>query len=215
VIRILIADDHTIFRDGLRNLLSRNSEYQVVGEARDGNEALKLVEQLQPDILLLDVMMPKRSGLDVLRSLAQTENKVRTIVLSDAIEDDDHANIFKMGARGLVLKNSHTGVLLSSIRAVMDGQYWVGQDTVTDLIASLKKYKKLHTTKPKDFGLTRREMEVIRAVVSGHSNKEIASLLSISEQTVKHHLSNIFDKLGVYNRLELTLFVFHHSIVEK
>ncbi len=215
-IRILIADDHTIFRDGLKNLLTSEPEFQVVGEASNGDEALKLVEKLLPDILLLDHLMPKVSGMEVLQTLSESHNKVRTIVLSGVLEGEEISKVFELGAHGVVLKDSATSMLFKSIRAVMAGQYWLGRQSVSNLVETLKHYRNsAKKAKPKNFGLTPREMEIVRTVVSGYSNKEIAGQLSISEQTVKHHITSIFDKLGVYNRLELTLFVFHHGIVEK
>jgi two-component system, NarL family, nitrate/nitrite response regulator NarL len=214
-VRILIADDHMIFRDGLRNMFAGESEFQVVGEACDGDEALMLVEQIQPDILLLDLQMPRVSGMKVLRSLAESHGRVRTILLSGMVEGEEISAALKLGARGVVLKESTTNMLLKSIRTVMAGQYWVGSQGVSSLDQALKQHKSpIRDAGPKKYGLTLREMEVLNAVVSGYSNKEIAGQLSISEQTVKHHLTSIFDKLGVYNRLELTLFVFHHGLIK-
>ncbi len=215
-IQILIADDHSIFRDGLKNLLACEPEFQVVGEALDGDEALKLVRQLQPDILLLDLLMPRVSGMDVLQALSESRSKVRTILLSGVVEGEEISRAFELGARGLVFKDSATRLLFESIRSVMAGQYWIGQQSVSNLVQTLKQFKNtVKKAKPKNYGLTSREMEIVKAVVSGYANKEIAGKLSISEQTVKHHITSIFDKLGVYNRLELTLFVFHHGILDK
>jgi two-component system nitrate/nitrite response regulator NarL len=215
-IRILIADDHTIFREGLKNVFAGEPDFQIVGEAHDGDSTLQLAEKLQPDILLLDLLMPKKSGMEVLQALSESHSKVRTILLSGAVEGEDISRIFELGARGLILKDSTKEMLFKCIRAVSEGQYWVGRQSVSTLVQTLKKYKdSKKNAKPKNYGLTPREMDVIRAVVSGYPNKEIAGKLSISEQTVKHHITNIFDKLGVYNRLELTLFVLHHGIVEK
>jgi two-component system nitrate/nitrite response regulator NarL len=216
VIRILIADDHTIFRDGLNTLLSGRQEFTVVGEAGDGQETLRLLEKAKPDILLLDLRMPKVSGMEVLRSLAESKSPVRTIVLCGDTQGDDISKAFELGARGLVLKDSATTTLLESIRAVMGGQYWIGRQAVASLVQTLKLHRNSETkSSPKNFGLTPRELEVLQAAVAGFSNKEIAERFSISLQTVKHHITNIFDKLGVYNRLELTLFAFHHGMVEK
>ena len=214
--RILIADDHTIFRAGLRALLSSKPEFKVVGEAADGDEALKLVEKLKPNILLLDLLMPKKGGMDVLEALAAAKNGIRVIVLSAEAEGKDVSRAFELGARGLVLKDSAATTLFESVQAVMAGQYWIGRKSVASLVQTLKSYgESAKNEKPKNYGLTPREMDIIRAVVSGYPNKEIASRFSISEQTVKHHITNIFDKLGVYNRLELTLFAFHHGIVKE
>lgn len=214
--RILIVDDHTIFRAGLSALLSGQPEFKIVGEASDGDEALKLVEKLKPDILLLNLLMPKKNGMEVLEALAKSGNGVRTIVLSAEAEGQEVSRAFELGARGLVLKDSAAATLFKSVRAVMAGQYWVGRKSVSSLIQTLKHYgDSASSGKPRNYGLTPREMEIIRAVVSGFPNKEIAHKFGISEQTVKHHITNIFDKLGVYNRLELTLFAFHHGIVKE
>ncbi|HTY62718.1 MAG TPA: response regulator transcription factor [Acidobacteriota bacterium] len=214
--RIVIADDHPIFREGLGALLSTYPEFKVIGEANDGDEALKLVQKLNPDILLLDLLMPNKSGMEVLEALQQSDGNARTIVLSAAAGEREILKIFELGARGLVLKDSASTMLFKSLKAVMAGQYWIGRKSVSNLIQALKQYgDSAKNGKPANFGLTPREMEVIRAVISGYPNKEIASKFGISEQTVKHHITNIFDKLGVYNRLELTLFAFHHGIVKE
>ncbi len=216
LIRVLIADDHTIFRDGLKTLFDREPEFKVVGEACNGKEAIDLVKKLRPDILLLDWVMPKVGGMEVLRALAESEGNVRTIVLSGVREGEEISKIFELGARGLVMKDTATGMLFKCIRSVMAGQYWIGRQSVANLVQTLKQVRSAaKNAQPKNYGLTPRELEVIKAVVSGYSNKDIAEQMGISEQTVKHHVTSIFDKLGVYNRLELTLFVFHHNLIEK
>jgi len=215
-IRILIVDDHAVFRDGLKSLFRGRPEFQVVGEAPDGRDVMELVEKLQPDILLLDAVMPKADGMDVLRELAVSQVKVRTIVLSGAMEGHDISRAFEAGAQGMVLKETASDTLFKAIHAVMAGMYWVVQKSVASAAEALKQSRKAERNVPsRNYGLTLREMEIIRAVVSGAPNKEIAEKFSISEQTVKHHISNIFDKLGVYNRLELTLFAMNHNLVEK
>jgi two-component system nitrate/nitrite response regulator NarL len=216
VVRILIADDHAIFRDGLKALLSGHRDFRVVGEVDDGSGVLKLLEKLKPDILLLDLRMPYVSGIDVLRLLAKAQRRVRTIVLCGDLTGEDISRAFELGARGLMLKSSATATLFNSIHAVMEGQYWIGNQSAVSPGQTLKQYKrsaaKSHHEK---YGLTPREMQVLKAVVTGCPNKEIAEQLHISNQTVKHHITNIFDKVGVYNRLELTLFAFHHGMMEK
>jgi len=214
-IRILIADDHALFRDGLRMLLESERGFQVVGEAADGDQAIKLARRLKPDILLLDQAMPRLRGLDVLRELSSLLDSVRTIVLTASIEKKQILEALQLGARGFVLKESATEVLLKSIRTVSGGQYWIGRESVGDVVEALHSLTpsfRDEQAKQKPFGLTPRELEVISTVVAGYSNKEIAQKFSLSEDTVKHHLTNIFNKLGVSNRLELAVAAIHHGL---
>ena len=216
LIRILIADDHPIFRDGLRRLLEADPGLKVVGEAADGIEALKLAIKLKPDILLLDLAMPRQTGLDTLPELANSCPNLRIIVLTAAVEKPEIVRALQMGARGVVMKESATQLLLQSIRAVMKGEFWVGRDSVSDLVQFLRegiRGPRLKEPLRKDFGLTPRELDVVAAIVAGYTNRDVAQKFSISEDTVKHHLTNIFDKLGVSNRLELALFAVHHKLV--
>jgi DNA-binding NarL/FixJ family response regulator len=214
-IRIVIADDHPIFREGLIKLLETRPGLKVVGAASDGDEALPLVVQLQPDLLLLDLAMPRLGGLVALRELQgmSAATNTRILVLTAAIERTELMTAFQLGAHGVVLKESASDVLFKSIQAVMSGRYWVGRKQVADLAATLRE---LSASSPaptrKHFGLTPRELEIISLILGGLSNGDIASKFSISEKTVKHHLTNIFDKLGVSNRLELALFALHHKL---
>jgi len=214
-IRILIADDHPIFRDGLRRLLESESDMKVVGEACDGREAVKLATEIKPDILLLDLAMPHHTGLDALRDLnTSSAGAVRIILLTAAVEKKQMVEALQLGARGVVLKDSATQLLLKSIHAVMAGEYWVGRDSVSNLVQYLRNLMQStnEETKQKKFGLTPRELEIVSAVVAGYANREIAEYFKISEDTVKHHLSNIFDKLGVSTRLELALFAVNQGL---
>jgi DNA-binding NarL/FixJ family response regulator len=213
MVRILIADDHRIFRDGLRRLLEVEPDLEVVGEASDGRDAIALVRQIEPDILLLDLSMPGVDGLEALRGIAEQPGATRTLLLTAAIEKAELVTALQLGARGLVLKDSATSILLTGIRAVVRGEYWVGRESVPTLVDALRPLIAGQPAKPRNaFGLTEREREIVAAVVAALGNKEIAARLSITEKTVKHHLTNIFDKLGVSSRLELALFAIHHEL---
>ena len=215
LVRIFIADDHPIFRDALKTLLACESQCRVMGEASDGEETLRLLPKYEPDILLLDLHMPGISGMDVLQSLEENQSKVKTIVMCGIANPKEISKIFNLGSQGLILKESPSEILIKSIKTVMKGKYWIGKHAVSNPADKIKNYKESNRNQAQNnYGLTPREMEVIRSVVAGRINKEIAKELSISEQTVKHHITNVFNKLGVYNRLELTLFVFHHGIIE-
>ena len=204
-IRILIADDHAIFRDGLRRLLATQDDFKVVAEATDGNEAVSLTRELEPDILLLDLAMPGVPGMEALRRLAHDGPPVFTILLTAAIHPVEVAHALQLGARGVVLKASRPELLLSSIRSVCAGECCVGDEILSGW-ARYREWPKKHSE------LTPREVEIISEIKAGNTNKKIALKLSISEETVKRHLSNIFEKLGVASRLELALLASQHDL---
>lgn len=215
-VRILIADDHTIFRDGLRRLLESEPEFEVVGEAADGAEAVSHARRLHPDVLLLDLAMPRVPGMEALRELTTEHDSTKIIILTAAIEKNQIVEALQIGARGIILKESATQLLLKAIRGVMAGQYWVGRESVADIVEYLKSTSAgaQADQQAKNFGLTKREMEILGTIVAGFTNKEIAKKFNLSEDTVKHHLTNIFDKVGVSSRLELALFAINHRLAE-
>jgi len=249
-IRILMADDHPMFRQGLRVLLESNEDFDIVGEATNGSETVLMAQQLLPDVLLLDVSMPGMSGFDVLRQISGLEN-VRTIMLTAGITKSDIVQALQLGSRGVVWKDVGAEILCKSIRCVMNEQLWVSRETVSHLVDTLRTMPgqprsdsnpsggsppagETTVARRKDagaepgektddrvsfnksggrkFGLTARELEIITAIVDGQSNRDIALTYKISEYTVKHHLTRIFDKVGVFSRLELAMFAIHHDL---
>jgi two-component system nitrate/nitrite response regulator NarL len=214
VVRILVADDHAIFRDGLRKLLEGAEDVQIVGEASNGVEATKMLAKLKPDILLLDLRMPEKDGLGVLEEINFDSIQTRVIVLTAAEDDRDVVRAMRLGARGVVLKQSASDLLLKSIRKVADGEIWLDNRMTAEVIDAFKKSAEAGQRREKPL-LSDREKEIVQLVAQGFRNREIGEKLFISEQTVKNHLHNIFDKLGVSDRLELALYAIHHRLIDQ
>lgn len=213
-IRILVADDHAIFRDGLRKLLEGADDVQIVGEASNGVECTKMLAKLKPDILLLDLRMPEKDGLGVLEEVNFDSLPTRVIVLTAAEDDRDVVRAMRLGARGVVLKQSASDLLLKSIRKVSDGEIWLDNRMTAEVIDAFKKSAEAGQRREKPL-LSDREKEIVQLVAQGFRNREIGEKLFISEQTVKNHLHNIFDKLGVSDRLELALYAIHHRLIDQ
>jgi len=213
-IRILVADDHAIFRDGLRKLLEVTDEVQIIGEASNGVECTKMLQKLKPDILLLDLRMPEKDGLGVLEEVNFDTLPTRVIVLTAAEDDRDVVRAMRLGARGVVLKQSASDLLLKSIRKVYDGEIWLDNRMTAEVIDAFKKSSESGQRREKPL-LSDREKEIVQLVAQGFRNREIGEKLFISEQTVKNHLHNIFDKLGVSDRLELALYAIHHRLIDQ
>jgi DNA-binding NarL/FixJ family response regulator len=211
-ITIVVADDHPIFRVGVRKLLELDSGFRVVGEAEDGRMAVSMARDLRPDVLLLDVAMPALDGLEALPELMTASPETKILLVTAGIGQMDLMRALQMGARGVLMKEAATRLLPQAVRSVVTGAYWVGPEAVSDLVEALKGLA--DATPERRFGLTKREIEVVAAVAAGQSNREIATRFAISEQTVKHHLTSIFDKTGVSTRLELALFALKHQLVE-
>jgi two-component system, NarL family, nitrate/nitrite response regulator NarL len=205
----VIADDHAIFRAALGRLLGVEPGFEVVGEASDGEAAVRLTCELRPDVVLIDHRIP---AVDRAATLQMLSGVTRTIVFATRINTGQIVGVLRAGARGILMKDAPLEVLYKGIKAVAAGQHWVGRERVGDLVDYLKSGASGEGVRK--FGLTSRELEVVRAVVAGFTNREIAARLSISPNTTKHHLSNVFDKLGVSNRLELALFAYHHAVAD-
>jgi two-component system, NarL family, nitrate/nitrite response regulator NarL len=213
-VRILVADDHAIFRDGLRKLLEAADDVQIIGEASNGVECTKMLAKLKPDILLLDLRMPEKDGLGVLEEVNFDTMPTRVIVLTAAEDDRDVVRAMRLGARGVVLKQSASDLLLKSIRKVHEGEIWLDNRMTAEVIDAFKKSSESGQRREKPL-LSDREKEIVQLVAQGFRNREIGEKLFISEQTVKNHLHNIFDKLGVSDRLELALYAIHHRLIEQ
>ncbi|HJU44085.1 MAG TPA: response regulator transcription factor [Vicinamibacterales bacterium] len=181
--------------------------FQVVGEAGTGEETVRIVGSVEPDLLLLDLSMPRLSGLEALGELQSHNDRMRTIVLATAIDKPQLLTAVQLGVRGLILKDSTTEVLFDAIVSVLAGQYFLGRALLTDFIESVRPLIDSSRTQGGKlaFGLTPREREVLSLVSAGCANKEIARQCSVSEETVKHHLTRIFGKLGASNRTELAM----------
>jgi len=216
-IDIVIADDQAIFREGLRKLLEAEPWLRIVGEAADAKEIVRLVRQHNPQILLLDLALSKARGIEALRELSKLGLPTRTIILTEAIESDQAVEVLRLGARGIIMKHSAVELLLKSIRCVNDGEFWLGHERLLDLIQAVRRMTPYPSDSgdKRDFGLTSREMQVIKLISSGYTNKDLEKELSISENTAKHHITNIFDKLGVSNRMELVLFALEHRLISE
>ena len=214
-VRIVLADDHQLFREAVRVLLDGEPDFEVVGEAGSGEEAVALTLRHEPDILLLDVAMPDRNGLTVLEQIAAASKATRIILVTGAIDEGELLRALQLGARGVVLKEAGATELLNSIRLVHRGEYFVGRERMSDLITALRGRAADSNTSAQnhvpDFGLTPRERQIVSAVVNACQNKEIAERFAISEKTVKHHLTHIFTKVGVSSRLELAMFALNHG----
>jgi len=209
-----LADDHPVVRIGVRNMLGEKDGFEVVGEASDGDEAIAQTQKLEPDILLLDVQMPRLPGLEAMRSIMTGTPTVKILLLTSTITTQQIIEALQIGARGIVLKEALAGDLQTAIRTVISGDYWIGGKRVVNLVSALHSLmQEAAVPQHKTFGLTPRELEVVGTIVEGCSNRDIAKQVGLSEETVKRHLSNIFDKTGVSTRLELALFAIAHQLV--
>src|SRR5260370_31167124 len=213
-IRVLLADDHAIFRDGLRKLLDADEDITIVGEASNGGDCIKMRAKLKPDILLLDLRMPDKDGLAVLEEVNFDQLPTRVVVLTAAEDDRDVIRAMRLGARAVVLKQSATELLVKSIRKVQGGEIWLDNRMTAEVMKAFSKSADGGPRREKPL-LSDREKEIVQLVAQGYRNKEIGERLFISDQTVKNHLHNIFDKLGVSDRLELALYAIHHRLIDQ
>jgi two-component system nitrate/nitrite response regulator NarL len=211
--RVLIADDHPVVRIGVRNLLAAHGSFSIVGEAETGDEAIELTLEHCPDLLLLDVQMPKVSGMDIIRGVVASAPQVRIVLLTGSIQSALLTEVFNLGVRGLVLKSSLPDQIAVALATVMEGYFWVHGRRIETLSGVLTLLRSQMRQENSDrFQLTRRELDVVGLIVKGLSNRDIAKQFDLSEETVKRHLSNIFNKLNISTRLELAIFAISHKL---
>jgi DNA-binding NarL/FixJ family response regulator len=207
-----VADDHRILRQGLCRLLDGRHGLTVVGEAEDGRRAVALVRREQPDVLVLDLQMPVSTGLDVLRELAELGDNVKVLILTGSTDRAQMAAAIELGARGIVDKTEAIDCLVDAIHAVAAGDYWIGRRSTDDVEELRRAFSSSTNPARERLNLTERQWEIVASVVGGLTNPQIAARLSISPETVKHHLTQIFHKTGVSTRLELALLAREHGI---
>lgn len=212
-VRIAISDPHPIFRDGLAHLLHSDRRFEVVGKASDHAATVALVRKLRPDLLLFGIAGSGGDALAPLATLSHEAAAVKTILLLDRVDRPDVIRALQFGVRAIIPKDSPPEMLLRSIDRVMTGQLSTGAELPCDSLATVKKLA-ASRRKSQAFGLTAREMEILRAVVAGQTNKAIAEGSSISENTVKTHVGSLLNKLGASNRVELALFALHHRLID-
>jgi two-component system, NarL family, response regulator LiaR len=209
VIRVLIVDDHTIVRKGIKALLAETNDIQVVGEADNGLEAIKLSQQLKPDVILMDLLMPKMDGIEATRQITAQQPDARVLVLTSFVGDDKIFPAIKAGALGYLLKDSEPSELIRSIYKVHRGEPWLHQSIARKMMREILEHP---TEKMTPETLTAREVEVLHLLSKGLTNDEIAEKLSISEVTVRTHISHLLSKLHLANRVQATLYALRKGI---
>jgi NarL family two-component system response regulator LiaR len=208
-IRVLVADDHAIVRRGLCALLATEPGIEVVGEAHDGREAVRQAQRFRPDVIVMDLVMPGTDGLEAIRRLQANQPEVRILVLTSFSGDDKVFPAVKAGALGYLLKDSEPEDLIQAIQQVCHGHSWLHPSIARKLLREFCQPAEQGSTRP---ALTRREMEVLRLVAVGQSNREISDHLTISEATVRTHVSNILSKLNLSSRTQATLYALREGL---
>ena len=210
-IKIILIDDHTLFRSGIKALLSRQSDFDVIGEAADGFTGIKLVEQMRPDIVLLDLDMPVMNGRETLAQILSSNPQQTVVMLPVSEDNDDLTECMRIGARGFLLKNINADFLLDSIRKAVDGDNVFSPEMTTRLVQSL-----ISPASPRAdhllSTLTPREMEILGYLAAGHSNKVIARHLELAESTIKVHVQNILRKLNLSSRVQAAVYAVQHKV---
>jgi DNA-binding NarL/FixJ family response regulator len=209
--RVLIADDQTLFRAGLARLLSEDPRLEVVGQALEGQDAVAQAAKLKPDVVLMDLKMPGVDGIEATRQITEADPKVKVLILTTFDTDSNVIQALKAGASGYVLKDSSADAIASSVVAVTSGERVMASAVANRVLEMLT-----GASTPKEFydGLTNREVEILKMLANGMANKQIAYRLKISEKTVRNHVSNMYEKLGIYDRSQAVLYAVRKGLVE-
>lgn len=212
-IQIILIDDHTLFRSGIKALLSRQNDFEVIGEASDGLSGVKLVEQQKPDIVLLDLDMPVMNGREALAQILSANPEQTVIMLTVSEDSDDLTECMRIGARGFLLKNINADFLLDSIRRAVDGDNVFSPEMTSRLVQSLISPAAPRNDAPLS-ALTPRELEILGYLAAGHSNKVIARHLDLAESTIKVHVQNILRKLNLSSRVQAAVYAVQHKVAQ-
>ena len=210
-IRVFVLDDHTLFRESVIAALSAQKDFTVAGQDGNAEQAKPVLSRSKPDILLLEMALPSQSGFTLLGEMAMLSPSTKTIAMANTEAKEDVVEIMRLGARGFLLKQTPCALFLKCIRKVHEGEIWLNAGLTEAVLRALGGHQSAHREDDKN-RLSQREVEVVQLVIQGYKNRDIAQKLFISEKTVKNHLSAIFHKLGVHDRLELTLYVFEKRL---
>jgi len=214
-VRIVIAEDHTILREGLRSLLSSNPNFEIVGEAKDGREAIRCVEKLKPDLILTDLSMPRMNGMEAIKEIKRESPATKVLVLTVHKAEEYILATFRAGADGYILKDSTHSELVMAVRKVLGGQHYISPEISEKVIEGYLEGKKTLKSRTSWETLTQREREILKLIAEGYKNKEIADDLCISVKTVEKHRANLMEKLDLHNIQALTTFAIERGIVSR
>jgi DNA-binding NarL/FixJ family response regulator len=214
-VRIVIAEDHTILREGLRSLLCSNPNFEIVGEAEDGREAIRCVEKLKPDLILTDLSMPRMNGMEAIKEIKRESPETKVLVLTVHKAEEYILAAFRAGADGYLLKDSTHVELVMAVNKVLSGKHYISPEISEKVVEGYLEGKKALKSKTSWETLTQREREILKLIAEGYKNKEIADDLCISAKTVEKHRANLMEKLNLHNAQALTAFAIDKGLVSK
>jgi two-component system response regulator NreC len=214
-VRIVIAEDHTILREGLKSLLSSNPDFEIIGEAGDGREAIRCVEKCKPNLILVDLSMPRMNGIDAIREIKRRFPETKILVLTVHKTEEYILATLKAGADGYVLKDATHAELMIAVKNVLSGKHYISPGISEKVIEGYLEGRKTLKTRTSWETLTQREREILKLIAEGYKNKEIADYLCISPKTVEKHRANLMEKLDLHNVQALTTFAIEKGLVSR